>query len=188
MPNEIEEKAIRRITQNDDFKCDAQTGSVASINISDGGVPKQPVAEALITESGLEGDRQRDLRYHGGPDRAVVIYSLELIRALKCEGHPIKIGSAGENLTISGLDWRTIAPGVELRAGSAELVLTKYATPCYIIGASFLNGEIERISQKLHPGWSRVCARVLRPGMVYLGDPVQVISNSSWSHENAQEL
>jgi MOSC domain-containing protein YiiM len=45
-------------------------GRVESINASRGGVPKQSMSEALITEAGLDGDRQRDLRFHGGPDRA----------------------------------------------------------------------------------------------------------------------
>ena len=52
---------------------------------------------------GLEGDRQRDLRFHGGPLRAVSLYSLELIEALQAEGHPIAPGAMGENLTMAGV-------------------------------------------------------------------------------------
>ena len=46
-------------------------GRVESINTSRGGVPKQPVFEALVTADGVDGDRQSDRRFHGGPDRAV---------------------------------------------------------------------------------------------------------------------
>ncbi|MGH9395472.1 MAG: MOSC domain-containing protein [Terriglobia bacterium] len=152
-----------------------QPGRVASINLSNGGAPKAAVAEALITATGVRGDRQQDLRYHGGPDRAVLIYSVELIHALQREGHPIRSGSTGENLTVSGLEWDSIVPGVELWAGGVRLQVTKYATPCYKISGSFLGGELSRISQKLRPGWSRVCARVLTPGTVRVGDPVEVI-------------
>jgi pyrroloquinoline quinone biosynthesis protein B len=42
-------------------------GRIESINRSDGGVPKSPVAEARIDERCVDGDRQRDLRFHGGP-------------------------------------------------------------------------------------------------------------------------
>ena len=39
-------------------------------------------------------------------------------------------------------------------------------------GADFVNEEFTRISQKRHPGWSRVCARVIEGGVVRMGDPV----------------
>ena len=64
-----------------------------SINVSRGGVPKTSVFEALVTEHGVDGDRQHDLRHHGGPDRAVSLFSLELIQALQREGHPIAAGT-----------------------------------------------------------------------------------------------
>jgi MOSC domain-containing protein YiiM len=149
-------------------------GRLVSINCSDGGVPKRPVAEVLIAESGLIGDRQRDLRYHGGPDRAVLLYSMELIQALQQEGHPIGVGATGENLTVSGLDWSLLVPGSQIGVGSVRLLVTKYTTPCRNISDSFLDGDMTRIAQQLHPGWSRVCARVLAPGMVRVGDSVRL--------------
>src|SRR4051794_41401364 len=97
--------------------------------------------EALITESGIDGDRQRDLRFHGGPDRAVVLFSLDVIRDLQREGHTIAPGTAGENLTVSGLDWRAVVPGMEIAAGSARLLVTRYVTPCLKIAGSFSRGE-----------------------------------------------
>jgi hypothetical protein len=41
-------------------------GRLESINASRGGVPKRSMFEGLITEAGLDGDRQRDPRFHGG--------------------------------------------------------------------------------------------------------------------------
>jgi MOSC domain-containing protein YiiM len=38
-----------------------------------------------------------------------------------------------------------------------------------------MDGEFVRISQKLHPGWSRVYARVLTEGEIHFGDHVEVI-------------
>ena len=145
-----------------------------SINVSGGGVPKQSVKEALITSAGVAGDRQRDLRFHGGPDRAVTLFSAERIELLRAEGHPIEAGSTGENLTVSGLDWDGIAPGARLRIGQAELEITRYASPCAKIAGSFTGGDFGRLSQKAYPGWSRLCARVLREGLVREGDPVEV--------------
>jgi MOSC domain-containing protein YiiM len=149
---------------------------VESINLSDGGVPKSPVPECFIHPSGLEGDRQRNLKHHGGPDRAVCLYSSDLITALKQEGHPMGVGLLGENLTLSGLDWSTIVPGTRLRVGAVELEVTNYTTPCRHIAYAFLKKDFSRVSLKVHPGWSRLYARVTRPGPVKVGDGVQVLT------------
>ena len=154
------------------------TGRLESINTSRGGVPKIAVFEALITEEGVDGDRQRDRRFHGGPDRAVVLYSLEVIRGLQAEGHSIAPGAAGENLTVSGVDWTRVVPGTCVRIGGAGGVLlqvTKYASPCEKISGYFVDGNIARVSQKQHPGWSRVCARVIEEGLVRIGDEVTLV-------------
>jgi MOSC domain-containing protein YiiM len=150
------------------------SGAVVSINRSHGGVPKLPVRECLVTESGLDGDRHRDLRFHGGPLRAVCLYSLEIIQALQEEGHPIAPGTIGENLTVSGLDWSLVVPDVPLEVGEVQLQLTKFVTPCANIAGSFRGGDISRVAQKVNPGWSRVCARVVREGWVRVGDPVVI--------------
>jgi MOSC domain-containing protein YiiM len=152
-----------------------RAGRVESINASRGGVPKTGVFEGLITENGLDGDRQGNPRIHGGPDRAVSLYSLDVIHALRREGHPIGVGSAGENLTLSGLEWSTVVPGAEIEIGEVRLLVTKYASPCESIAHAFLAGDSTRISQKLHPGWSRVYCRVLSGGLVRVGDPVSLI-------------
>jgi MOSC domain-containing protein YiiM len=147
-------------------------GRLEAINLSRGGVPKQPVFEALITEHGLGGDHQNDASHHGGPDRAVVLYSLDVIRALQGEGHSITAGAVGENLTVSGLEWHAVVPGTRLTIGDIELHITRYATPCNNIRRFFLDDDFMRIFQDRHPGWSRVCARVVRGGIVRPGDPI----------------
>jgi MOSC domain-containing protein YiiM len=152
----------------------ATSGRLASIQVSDGGVPKRPVPSARISPGGLEGDRQRDLRHHGGPDRAVSLYSRERIEALRGEGHPIAAGTAGENLTVAGVDWAAVAPGVELRVGPVRLLVTAYADPCSKVGDSLAGRDLARISQRRHPGWSRVYARVLEGGEVRVGDGVEL--------------
>lgn len=146
---------------------------VHQINISDGGVPKRPVFEAKVTEQGLEGDRQRNLSVHGGPDRALCLFSLELIERLQDEGHSIDPGSTGENLTLAGLDWHLVKPGVRLCVGpEVRLEVMSYTAPCSHNARWFREGEYSRISQKKNPGWSRVYARVLQGGVVRPGDVV----------------
>src|SRR5437773_1145588 len=104
-------------------------GKVASVNTSRGGVPKTSVSEARVSTYGLDGDHQREQRIHGGPDRAVALYSLERIEALQREGHPIAAGTTGENLTLSGIEWESMTPGRELTVGAVRLLITAYASP-----------------------------------------------------------
>lgn len=153
-------------------------GRVESINTSRGGVPKFSVLEALFTEHGVSGDHQDDPRYHGGPDRAAVLFSLDVIRALQAEGHPIGIGTTGENLTLAGLDWPSLTPGTRLMVGEAEFEISKYATPCAKVRGSFVDQDFLRIFQDRHPGWSRLCARVLKRGVIRPGDPASVVPSA----------
>lgn len=150
-------------------------GTVAAINVSSGGVPKSRVNGAKVSRLGLVGDAQNDTKHHGGPERAVCLYSLERIRSLQTEGHPIDVGTAGENVTIEGIDWDLVVPGVQLRLGDHVLLeVASFTNPCKTIKESFTDGEFVRIAQKLHAGWSRVYARVLSEGEIHLGDPIEV--------------
>jgi MOSC domain-containing protein YiiM len=150
--------------------------SIVQVNVNPaGGVPKRPVACARLTAEGVTGDRQLDLEHHGGPRRAVCLFSRERIDALAAEGHPIAPGTTGENLTIEGLDWGALAVGDRLRIGDvARVEIMSPAPPCSTIAASFTDGAFKRISEKLHPGWSRLYAKVLVEGEVRPGDPVVV--------------
>ena len=157
---------------------------VHQISVSDGGVPKKPVGDAHVTVQGVEGDRQRNVKVHGGPDRAVCLYSLEVIERLQDEGHSILPGSSGENLTLAGMEWDRIKPGVRLTIGSdLELEVMSYTVPCRHNAQWFHDGDYQRISQKQHPGWSRVYAKVLNGGVVRPGDKVDVPEEAHGSKE-----
>ncbi|HEY8310086.1 MAG TPA: MOSC domain-containing protein, partial [Gemmatimonadaceae bacterium] len=142
---------------------------------SPGGVPKLPADSAELVVEGFVGDGHDDRKHHGGPDRAVCIYAAELIDSLRAEGHPIFAGSAGENLTVSGLDWVEMVPGVRLRIGRVLIEVTSYTSPCKTIRRSFINGRFQRISQITNPGWSRVYCKVLATGLVKRGDLVGIV-------------
>jgi MOSC domain-containing protein YiiM len=155
---------------------------IVQISLSRGGVPKRPVPSARVTALGLEGDAQRDLEHHGGPERALCLFSQERIQVLQAEGHPITPGSIGENLTIEGIDWNAVTPGTYLRLGADVVAqVTRYTAPCFNITASFRDGEYSRVSQKRHPGDSRVYARVLREGFLTSGDPVLLLTEDEAS-------
>jgi MOSC domain-containing protein YiiM len=152
---------------------------LAQISVNpNGGVPKFRVESARLSFERVEGDKQRNLKYHGGPERAVCLFSAEVIEKLRAEGHPIEAGAIGENLTIAGLDWNEIVPGVQLQIGEAKLEITSYTRPCHNIRHAFTNGEFMRPWQKTHPGESRVYAKVLVEGTVREGDAVSIIQEN----------
>ena len=122
-------------------------------------------------------DAHNDTKSHGGPERAVCVYAIERIRALQAEGHPIDVGTAGENVTVEGIDWDLVVPGARIRLGNEVLLeVASFTTPCKTIRDSFTDGRFVRISQKLHRGWSRVYARVLSEGEIRSGDTVELTS------------
>lgn len=153
----------------------AGSGQVSQISVNPrGGVPKYAVPSVEVSVQGVVGDRQRDRRFHGGPQRAVCLYSAERIAALRAEGHSIAPGTTGENLTVAGLDWAALRVGDRLLVGEwVELEITGYAAPCSNIEGSFSDGLFKRIAEKLHPGWSRLYAKVLSEGLVRTGDRVE---------------
>ncbi|OIO66696.1 MAG: sulfurase, partial [Candidatus Marinimicrobia bacterium CG1_02_48_14] len=103
---------------------------IHQISISPGGVPKLPVESVEITVNGLIGDHQNDQKHHGGPERAVCLYALEVIESLRAEGHPIYPGSTGENITTTGLDWEKLQIGQRIRLGETVILeITDFTSP-----------------------------------------------------------
>ena len=87
----------------------------------------------------------------------------------------VSLGTAGENVTVEGIDWDQVVPGARIRLGEQVLLeVASFTSPCKTIRESFIDGKFVRISQKLHPGWSRVYTRVLSEGEIHFGDPVEV--------------
>jgi MOSC domain-containing protein YiiM len=158
---------------------------VHQINSSSGGVPKSPIGRALVDALGIAGDKHNDRRHHGGPERALCLYALEIIDALRAEGHPIEPGSSGENVTTRGLDWSLLEPGCRLRLGPILIEFADWASPCETIAHCFEGHEFIRASHKLNPGWSRAYVKVLEAGYLAPGDGISVLARSSGADDGA---
>lgn len=148
-------------------------GRVQQLNASDGGVPKQPIDRAVVGHRGVEGDVQKARVHHGRPWQALCLWSADVITTLQAEGHPIDAGYAGENVTISDVDWTELRGGMHLRIGDVECQLSLPAVPCSKNNAWFLGADIGRMDHDLHPGSSRWYASVLAPGEITPGDTVE---------------
>ncbi len=150
-------------------------GLLYQINASRGGVPKLPVASAVVSADGLVGDYHNDEKNHGGPLKAVCLFTLEQIERLAAEGNPILPGATGENVTLRGISLEILTPGARVGIGAEALLeITKYATPCETIAGAFNTGDFTRIAHKFHPGESRIYARVMRGGEIREGEEVIV--------------
>ena len=153
------------------------SGRVVQINVSPGGVPKLPVAEARVGPLGLVGDGHDHDWVHGGPHRAVALFAIEAIERVQADGHPgVVPGAVGENVTTSGIDLARLAVGTRLAIGrEVVLEISSPANPCDVIKGAFAGGKSGRISILLHPDDSRMYARVLHEGRIRPGDDIAVL-------------
>jgi MOSC domain-containing protein YiiM len=117
------------------------------------------VAEA-IENKGLRGC------IHGRPGskRQILLLDVETLDKLGLEP-----GATKENLTIRGLDFKTLKAGQELRVGEATLEITMECGPCPRMEEIREGLEEELRGQR---GW--LC-RVAVPGRIRKGDSIEVI-------------
>src|SRR5437762_2650300 len=133
---------------------------LAQLNLSNGGMPKHAIARAFVSKYGIEGDRQRNKKYHGGPDRAICVFSIELYDWLRTE-HAIDLpnGSIGENFTTRGLDFTHLKPGDILQIGEeggCQIQITNIRVPCHNLD------QFDKRLMHLIKGRSGWVARVLK--------------------------
>ena len=125
-----------------------------------------------VGTEGLAGDEIADRRFHGGPDKAVLLYAVEFYEAL-CEAFPspdeaFGSGAFGENLSLSGLTDDEVCIGDVFTVGSVVLQLSQPRSPCWKLNARFGVPELSRhIQDERMTGWY---ARVLQPGTLCAGD------------------
>lgn len=108
---------------------------------------KEPVAGRVeVGEYNLAGDRQADLRVHGGYSKAVYVYPSEHYEFWRGEfpAMDLPFGMFGENLTSEGLLEKDVQVGDRFRIGTAEFVVTQPRVPCFKLGIRFNRSDIIR--------------------------------------------
>jgi MOSC domain-containing protein YiiM len=141
-----------------------------------GPVMVRPARAKGLGMVGLAGDKVFDVRNHGGPDMAVYAFAREDLDDWAAQlGQPLGNGMFGENLTTAGVDVNGALIGERWRAG-AELVLeaTSPRVPCGTFqGWLAQAGWIKRFTLAARPG---AYFRVIEPGPVQAGDPIEIVS------------
>ncbi len=159
------------------------TGSIASVNISRGGLPKHHIEEGFLSPLGIEGDLQAHPRIHGGPRKAVLLICAESIEQLAAVGYPVFYGALGENLTIRGIDRRQLRSGQRFRAGQAVIELTTVRGPCSAldiygpdIKSEIYDDEV-KAGQTASEKWavSGFYAAVVQTGPIRTGDIIALL-------------
>jgi MOSC domain-containing protein YiiM len=113
---------------------ESRIGRLVAVCTSAGGIPKRPLAEVSVNVTGLVGDAHAHAK-HNRADRAVSLFDLEVLRQLVAEGFPLEPGTAGENLTVAGLNVQSLPPGTILEIGDVVLRLEAPRKPCYVLDA-----------------------------------------------------
>jgi len=136
------------------------------------GIDKRAVpGRVSVGPLGLHGDHILSTKYHGGPDQAVYLYSLEDYDAFaELLGETPPAGTFGENLTVQGLESANVRVGTLLSLDEPGLLLevTAPRIPCATFAAHMNDaGFVKVFRQMRRPG---LYARVLRPGTVGAGD------------------
>jgi MOSC domain-containing protein YiiM len=143
------------------------------------GIFKEPVAGRVhVRPHNLDGDRQADLRVHGGPNKAVYAYPSEHYEFWRAELPAAELlpGAFGENLTTAGLLENEVFIGDQYRIGSSVLKITQPRQPCFKLAAKF--GRDDIIKRFLDSGRSGFYLAVVEDGTVGAGDAIELISRA----------
>lgn len=99
-------------------------------------IVKEPVAgRRRVAGVNVEGDRQADLRVHGGPSKSLYAYAAEDYRWWEREvDRQLGPGTFGDNLTLEGVDLAAAVIGERWEVGTAVLRVTEPRIPCYKLG------------------------------------------------------
>ena len=98
------------------------------------GIRKHDVTapEIIIRKTNIEGDRQADLRVHGGVDKALYCFPRQNRAFWESElGYTRTEAPFGENLSVEGIDEDAAQIGDRWRWGTALLQISQPRWPCF---------------------------------------------------------
>jgi MOSC domain-containing protein YiiM len=140
-------------------------------------IVKAPVTGATLalSRTNLAGDDQADRTVHGGPDKAVYVYTADHFDGWASELEiAVVAGTFGENVTIAGVDEHDVCIGDRWAWGDALLEVCQPRWPCYKLTIRTRTRDIaHRMKADGRTGWY---LRVLEPGTVPVAGPITVVS------------
>jgi MOSC domain-containing protein YiiM len=148
---------------------------------------KSPVdGPVQLGSLGLAGDAVADVRVHGGPDQAVLMYAAAHYPRWERElARPMEPGAFGENLLVEGLDEDTACIGDIYEVGPVRLQVSHPRQPCATLARRHqIPDMIAIVWQTARSGWY---LRVLIEGSVEAGQPIRRLDhpNPGWTVRRA---
>ena len=140
------------------------------------GIFKEPQQGPIMLRTlNLDGDRQADLRVHGGISKAVYGYPVEHYEFWKRELPEMELpyGMFGENFTTEGMLEDALNVGDRFRVGKAELMVTEPRLPCYKLGIKF--GRTDIIRKFLQSRRTGFYFAVVKEGEVEAGNEIELL-------------
>lgn len=128
------------------------------------GTQKKNIHEAVVIEDfGIEKDAHAG-KWH----RQVSLLSYEKIEEIKAKGAPLQDGAFGENLIVSGFDFKSLPIGTKFRCNDVLLELTQIGKQCHS------GCEIYKIMGDCIMPREGVFTRVLHGGIIREGDELVI--------------
>ncbi|HYO82252.1 MAG TPA: MOSC domain-containing protein [Bryobacteraceae bacterium] len=140
-------------------------------------IVKTPVSGPVrVGRLNLDGDKQADLRVHGGRDKAVYLYPSEHYEFWRRELSETQLswGMFGENLSTEGVLETTTCIGDRFRIGSALLEVRQPRMPCFKLALRF--GRRDMVKRFWTSGRSGIYFAVVEEGTVAAGDSIVPVS------------
>jgi MOSC domain-containing protein YiiM len=152
---------------------------------------KAPVAGPIsLGRTNLDGDGQEDLVNHGGPDKAVCVYSADHYDTWRHELElpGLTFGAFGENFTIGGMDEDGVCIGDVWRVGEATVQVSQPRQPCWKLARRWRIKDLPgRVVATGRTGWY---FRVLEEGVVSPELPMALVERPfpSWTVGRANRV
>ncbi len=144
------------------------------------GIFKYPTPEGIyLTMEGVRGDTIGNPKVHGGSSKAAYLYSQDQYDFWKAQypGLLWEYGMFGENLTVEGLDEKSLRMGNTYAIGEARVRITTPREPCFKLGIRFEDqGIIKKFVDHGYPG---TYISVFEQGWVRPGDRMELLEDNS---------
>ncbi len=142
-------------------------GKVISTNISEiRGIQKHNVGKVkLVEDYGIENDAHAG-KWH----RQVSLLSHEKIEAFRAKGAIVNDGAFGENIVVSGIDFKNLPVGTRFQCNEVILEMTQIGKECHHGCEIF-----QKMGDCIMPR-EGVFAKIIKGGEITVGDEMTVIS------------
>lgn len=150
---------------------------------------KYPVeGRKAVSLLNIEGDKQADLRYHGGRDKAIYAYDKAHYEAWQThiDRKEWSFGLFGENLSTEGLEETEVLIGNIYQVGSVLIQATQPRIPCFKLNICFEREDMTALFYNFKR--YGIYFRVLEEGVLQAGDTIELVKTSSYSISIAEMI